>query len=126
TINVESRQYVLDHYGDFVDSTLRNQFTRMDSIFNNLTLRLIPNNELDIRRIDFELIDLKFDALRVISKRVGYFDFLLFSAANSSTVTYGEIVPNDKFVKFLLFLQAASCIVLIAIATDSLIGDRKK
>ena len=45
-------------------------------------------------------------------KRLSYFDYVYFSSANSSTVTFGEIIPNSNKVRLLLMIQVIISLAL--------------
>lgn len=120
-INLTSSDFILANLTYFQDTSLVRNFLHIDSILSANEYHIIPDLELKIRKIEHEIEQLKFDAIDSYSRRISFLDFLLFSAANSSTVTYGDITPNDTLVRIILFIQALFCIVLIALFIEVLI-----
>ncbi|RYE01997.1 MAG: two pore domain potassium channel family protein [Sphingobacteriales bacterium] len=119
-INVVASDFLLKNLAIFQDTSLVKDFRFFDSIYSNNKFYIIPKLELESRGVENEIEQLRYDAIDSYSRRVSFLDFLLFSASNSSTVTYGDITPNDSFVRFILFIQAISCIVLMALFIESL------
>ena len=107
--------FVLKNYAYFSNELLVSNFLQLDSLINNYELDIIPNITVEIRKFEYEIEQLKFDALNKFRKRISMLDFLLFSASNSTTITYGDIIPNNSFVKIILFIQAMSCIILLGL-----------
>lgn len=120
-INLASSDFVLKNLTFFQDTFLANELRFLDSVYWIIKYDNIPDMELRNMAIEHKIESLKYDALESYSRRVSFFDFLLFSAANSSTVTYGDIIPNDMFVRVVLFIQALSSIALIALFMEVLI-----
>lgn len=56
--------------------------------------------------------ELKYDYYRATNERLNFFDFIYFSSANASTVTYGEIVPNNFLLRLTIMVQVIVCLVI--------------
>lgn len=123
-INLKSSNYVLENFIKFQDPTIRQEISKLDSLYTLYKYKLIPQKDNEISKFNNEMYELRFQRLNNLRKRISYLDFLLFSASNSSTVTYGEIVPNDNSSRLTLFIQAVFCIILITLLTDSIINRR--
>lgn len=121
-INVKSSNYVLENFIKFQDPTIRQEISKLDSLYTLYKYKLVLQKDNEISKFNNDMYELRFQRLNNLRKRIGYLDFLLFSASNSSTVTYGEIVPNNNFSRLTLFIQAIFCIILIALLTDSIIN----
>ena len=114
-IKARAGQYVLDHLASFVDSVISKDASRIDSLWAIYEFKKVPEAEQLRNVLNYELQQLKFEALNTWSKRLSYLDFILFSASNATTVTYGEMMPNDVWMRLLLIVQAIVCIILIAV-----------
>lgn len=120
-VKVNAIDFVLSNLTMFQDSTLTNKMMTLDSLYSLNKYQLLPKAELALLKNQFDIDQLKFEALSSFSKRISFLDFLLFSASNSSTVTYGDVIPNSNLVRIILFIQAISCIFLIALGTDKVL-----
>jgi hypothetical protein len=112
--------YLLLHVHSFDNPALRRSYEKFDSVYKQVDSSIVSKN-VNVMRQEKKIQNLKFKARNYYSRRIIFLDFLLFSASNSSTVTYGEIIPNDSWIRFFLFLQAISCIILIAVGLDSIV-----
>lgn len=119
-INVEISDYILKNLVFFQNDSLVLSFTYLDSLLTNYKYYVIPDINEKIRKHEYEIVQLKFEALNNFQKRISILDFLLFSASNSSTITYGDIIPNSFFVKITLFLQAIFCIILLGLLVSKI------
>lgn len=124
-IEVNSAEYILKNYGSFQDPVLARKFEYLDSISRLIDFHLVFKEEEAIRNCDYKIYELLNRAQDAFESRITFLDMLLFSASNASTVTYGDIVPNDNISRIILFFQAILCIILIAYVADSIINKVK-
>jgi len=52
--------------------------------------------------------------------RLSYFDFLYFSMGVATTNTFGDLVPNDRVVRFLIVVQLVLSLVLIGLFVNAI------
>lgn len=97
----------------FQNDSLVSNFLHLDSMVVKYKFDSIPHLNVEIRKCEYQIENLRFDALNNFTKRISILDFFLFSASNSTAITYGDIIPNSIFVKIILFTQALFCIVLL-------------
>ncbi|MEO8066772.1 MAG: potassium channel family protein [Flavobacteriales bacterium] len=124
-IKASSGGYVLHHLTSFMDSAASAEAWRIDSLWAQYEYRKVPQAEELRYSLNYELEHLKYSAMAGWSERLSFFDFILFSASNASTVTYGEMLPNDTTMRISLFVQAIVCIVLIAMFIDRVSASRR-
>ncbi len=123
-IEVRSSDYILSHLTLFQDSVLTRKMLAADSIYYGLMHHRIPDLNTGLSSIQYELGAIGYTVQTDVYRELNLLDFLLFSAANASTVTYGDITPNNRWMRFALFCQAVSCIILIAFLTENMLSDK--
>lgn len=121
TIEVESSDFILKNLLFFSDSLLLPKLITLDTVYNQLEYHVIPDLELEINKLEYDIEHMDYNLLNEYYYRINFMDFLLFSASNASTVTYGDIIPNSTLARILTFMQALICICLIAFFTDALL-----
>jgi len=119
-IAIKTNDFILNNLSYFSDPILLDDYESIDSLLYKYQTT-IPKTKTDILKIENQIEELKYESLRNLSKRISFLDFILFSASNSSTVTYGEIVPNHNAMRLTLFFQALFCIIIIALGTNKII-----
>lgn len=123
-IEVRSSDYILGHLVMFQDSALTRKMLEADSIYSELMYDRIPGLNVRLSTLKYELGAIGYRVQQSVYRELNLLDFFLFSASNASTVTYGDITPNDRWMRLALFCQAVICIVLIAFLTETLLSDK--
>ena len=49
---------------------------------------------------------------------VGFLDFLYYSICVSTTVSFGDIAPNNGWTRFLAIAELLLCVLLLAVLLD--------
>lgn len=57
---------------------------------------------------------------------VGFRDFLYYSICVSTTVSFGDIAPNNGLTRFIAILELLSCIVLVSFILNGLIKNKNE
>lgn len=57
---------------------------------------------------------------------VGFWDFLYYSICVSTTVSFGDIAPNNGLTRFIAILELLSCIVLVSFILNGLIKKKNE
>lgn len=116
----ELQTYILQHYGSFIAEDLN---IRM----HNDNKKLIAyEDSIQIKELD------RFDVSRKIRTTVGLFhanrreavsfwDFLYYSICVSTTVSFGDIVPNSNLSRLLAISELLICLVLVAVILNRII-----
>ena len=113
-------QYVIKHYGSFIPEEMSNQIGN----YNSEVIRLeceVDNLNVQERFLTHGIRDMicSFHYNRMES--VGFWDFLYYSICVSTTVSFGDIAPNDFWSRFLAIAEILSCMVLLGILLDRVI-----
>ena len=56
---------------------------------------------------------------------VGFWDFLYYSICVSTTVSFGDIAPNNGWTRFLAVLEILLCMILLGILLNKIIAKLK-
>ena len=110
-------KYVLNHYGCFIPEEMSNQI----GYFNLGVIRLeceVDNLKTQERLLTHGIRDLisSFHYNRMES--VGFLDFLYYSICVSTTVSFGDIAPNNGWTRFLAIAELLLCVLLLAVLLD--------
>jgi hypothetical protein len=112
--------YVINHYGSFLPDGMSCQIGRL----NKDVIRL--ECEVDALRIqEFFLThgirDLISSFHHNRMKSVGLLDFIYYSICVSTTVSFGDIAPNDGWTRFLAIAELLLCMLLLAVLLDGMV-----
>ena len=116
--------YILNNYGLFVPSEIMDSFHMYTE--NLLLLKSAIENKEKQRRVivnDITNEEYKFNYNRRTS--VGFIDFLYYSICVSTTVSFGDIAPNNDATRFLAVFELFICILLVGFILDRIIKRRK-
>lgn len=111
--------YVLKNYGKFLPDDLYNQI----GVQNAEIIRLeteVTGLEIEERFLTRGIRDLinSFHNNRIES--VGFREFLYYSICVSTTVSFGDIAPNDGLTRFLAVLEILLCVLLLGVFLNKL------
>ena len=83
-------------------------------------------NELEQTRRDISsrIRDLTIDFHKNRLDAVNYLDFVYYSICVSTTVSFGDIAPNNCLTRTIAIIELLLCIILVAAIVDEII--RKK
>ena len=76
----------------------KNEIQNMESNINRLATKIIESNK-------------SFHAYRL--KHVSFWDFLYYSICVSTTVSFGDIVPNNGLARFFAVIELLACIIIL-------------
>lgn len=118
--NAEILDYVIRHFGSFIPDGLSKELTRLNQEWIQLSNK-IQNLENSRRTISSRIkksVNLFHQNRR---DTVSFWDFLYYSICVSTTVSFGDIAPNDGWSRFLAIAEILSCMVLLGILLDRVI-----
>lgn len=117
---VEVSTYVVNHYGRFIPEELSNQIGNLNSEVIRLGLEV---NCLDIqeRFLTHGIRDLICSFHQNRLESVGLLDFIYYSICVSTTVSFGDIAPNDGLTRFFAIAELLLCMLLLGILLDRII-----
>jgi len=117
-----SLEYITENFDFFIDQNLSKDITKTDSLYSLLEFKELPKLQSKKEKIDFSIENMRSELLNKSMDRITLIDFLLFSASNSTTITFGEMTPNSLTMKILLLIQGFICLFIVAIFGDKLIN----
>lgn len=110
--NAEVCSYVLEHYGDFLPDSLKlriehlsNEYVRFSSLDNDY--------QHSVRITFIKIQDFKNSFHKNRVDNISYWDFVYYSICVSTTVSFGDIAPNNGWARFVSILELLICIALI-------------
>lgn len=112
-------KYVLDHYGSFIPEEMSSQIEN----FNLGVIRLeceVDNLKIQERFLSHGIRDLISSFHNNRHESVGLLDFFYYSICVSTTVSFGDIAPNNGWTRFLAIVELLVCVCLLAILLDGL------
>lgn len=123
--NLETQNYIIQHYGSFISSSLFEEAHNESAEWANLCDSVV---KLEKSRIEMasqirEMVRL-YHNNRI--KSVSFWDFLYYSICVSTTVSFGDIIPNKGISRFWAIFELLLCIVLVAIILDDIKKARNK
>lgn len=110
-------KYVLDHYGSFIPEEMSSQIGN----FNLGVIRLdceVDNLKIQERFLSHGIRDLISSFHNNRHESVGLLDFFYYSICVSTTVSFGDIAPNNGWTRFLAIVELLVCVFLLAILLD--------
>ena len=121
---VSINNYIINNYGLFVPSEIMDAFhLYTENLF--ILKTAIENKEKQRRLIVNDITNevYKYNSNRKIS--VDFIDFLYYSICVSTTVSFGDIAPNNDITRLLAILELFICIVLVGLLLDRIIKRSK-
>ena len=112
-------KYVLNHYGSFIPEEMSSQIGN----FNFGVIRLeceVDNLKIQERFLSHGIRDLISSFHNNRHESVGLLDFFYYSICVSTTVSFGDIAPNNGWTRFLAIVELLVCVFLLAILLDGL------
>ena len=113
-------KYVLNHYGSFIPKEMSNQI----GYYNSEVIRLeyeVDNLKIQERFLTHGIRDLITSFHHNRMKTVGFWDFMYYSVCVSTTVSFGDIAPNNGWSRFLAIAELLFCMILLGIILDRVI-----
>lgn len=110
-------KYVLDHYGSFIPEEMSSQIGN----FNLGVIRLeceVDNLKIQERFLSHGIRDLISSFHNNRHESVGLLDFFYYSICVSTTVSFGDIAPNNGWTRFLAIVELLLCMLLLAVLLD--------
>ena len=123
--NLETQNYIIENYGFFVSRNLIEDILNENEEWVNLS-----DSVLRLERLRIEMASQIREMVRLYHnnriKSVSFGDFLYYSICVSTTVSFGDIIPNKGISRFWAVFELLLCIVLVAIILDDIKKARNK
>ena len=109
--------YVLEHYGSFIRNSLASQFEEINNNYINLMIDISKKEQQrrdvisNIKNQVKEFHDNRYES-------ISFGDFLYYSICVSTTVSFGDIAPNNSLSRWLAIIELLSCLILVAVIIE--------
>lgn len=117
--NAEVLTYILGHYGSFVPQSLLDKLEQQSQSEIRL-IHEIEKLENDRRAVSSRIRDKVSSFHRNRVESVSFLDFIYYSICVSTTVSFGDIAPNDGWSRFIAIVELLSCLFLVGVILDGL------
>lgn len=117
--NAQVQSYINTYYGSLIPESLSFQISYHYGNYVRVILEIVDLE--DARRSVISKIrdsNMEFHNNRMES--VGFIDFIYYSICVSTTVSFGDIAPNDGKTRFVAVLELLICIILLAKILDGI------
>lgn len=118
--NVEVQKMITQNYGSFIPDSLAHIIKRCNDEYIGLSMEL---QELEMKRRDIvsEIRNLAVAYHKNRMESVCWRDFLYYSICVSTTVSFGDIAPNNGTTRLVAVLELLICLVLVGAIVDRII-----
>lgn len=119
--NVEVQVLIGKYWGNFIPDSLSHQIWKCNEDYVWLTTEI---QELEQLRRDISSL-IRTATIAFHNNRldaVSFWDFLYYSICVSTTVSFGDIAPNDGWTRFLAVLEILLCMILLGILLNGIIA----
>lgn len=114
------RQYI----GNFIPDSLSHQIRRCNEDYLDLSME-IQNVEGVRRNVTSRIRQATMDFHNNRLESVSWVDFLYYSICVSTTVSFGDIAPNNGATRFVAILELLICLFVVGYIVDRIV-ERKK
>ena len=117
--NAKILDYVIKHFGSFIPDSLSKELTSLNQTEIQMGNR-IQDLENSRRAVSSKIK--KSVNLFHMNRResVSFLDFLYYSICVSTTVSFGDIAPNNGWTRFFAILELLSCLILVGVIIDKI------
>lgn len=115
----EVQSYIVNNWGLFVPKKLQNAINNENENVLKLNSEII---ELESKRtqVSSNLVNLTNLFHENRSKSISFWDFLYYSICVSTSVSFGDIAPNDNCTRFIALFELLSCVILVGVILDGI------
>lgn len=119
--NAKVQTYILNHFGGLISDELSLQISELYGNYIRQSFDII-NLESGRRDVSSKIREatLAFHANRLNS--VSFYDFIYYSICVSTTVSFGDIVPNNGSTRFVAILELLICLILVGAIVHGVIS----
>jgi hypothetical protein len=123
--NAEVQSLVVQYIGNFIPDTLSLQIRKCNEDYLWISMG-IQELESTRRDVSSKIRDLVADFHDNRANSVGFWDFLYYSICVSTSVSFGDIVPNNSCTRLLAIIELLLCLVLVGWIVDEIIRKQRR
>lgn len=115
--NAEIQSLIGQYIGNFIPDSLSHQIRKCNEVFLWLTMEI---QELEQQRRDVSSLIRNSTVAFHENRRnaVGFMDFLYYSICVSTTVSFGDIAPNNDLTRMIAIIELLLCVILVGTILD--------
>lgn len=123
--NAEVQSMICQNIGNFIPDSISQQIRWCNENYMRLTMDM---STLELARRDFssKIRDLTIVFHKNRQNAVSYMDFVYYSICVSTTVSFGDIAPNDGLTRTIAIIELLLCIILVGSIVDRIIKRKEK
>ena len=121
--NAEVQQIINRNYGFFIPDSLAHKIRGYNERYIWLSIE-VQELEMTRRNATSRIRDLTAAFHRNRMESVTWWDFLYYSICTSTTVSFGDIAPNNGTTRFVAIFELLICLVLVGAIVDRIIKRR--
>lgn len=118
--NAEVESYMTKYIGFFIPDSLSHQIRRCNEDYLELSMEIYDMESLR-RNATYRIRQAAIDFHRNRLKSVNWVDFLYYSICVSTTVSFGDIAPNNGTTRFVAILELLLCLFIVGFIVDRII-----
>ena len=111
--NAKVQSMICQHFGVFISDSLSHQIRCCNENYISLTMDMSMLEQAR-RTVSSQIRDLTIEFHKNRQNVVSFTDFLYYSICVSTTVSFGDIAPNNDLTRLLAILELLICIILVS------------
>ena len=123
--NAKVEAMFIEYLGNFIPDSLSHQIRRCNEDYLNLSME-IQDVEGIRRNATSKIRQSTTDFHNNRLESVKWLDFLYYSICVSTTVSFGDIAPNNGATRFIAILEILICLVLVGYIVDRIIKKKEE
>jgi hypothetical protein len=116
---ISARDYVLKHLSEFQQTQEQQDYMTRSRNLKQMEQE-VSKAKQEIRAKRAELLDALSRYRTKSIEALTYWDFLYFSVAAATAASYGDIVPNHKWVRMIVCVQVFASIIFVGLLINNL------
>ena len=122
--NVKIESMVSQYIGNFIPDSLSHKIRECNERYIYISWD-IQNLETERREVSSLIRNSVADFHHNRLESVNFLDFLYYSICISTTVSFGDIAPNDGPTRFIAILELLLCLFIVGAIVSSVIKNKK-
>lgn len=123
--NAEVQSMMVQYIGNFIPDSLSHQIRWCNENYMWLTMD-ISKLEQERRDVSSKIRNLTIDFHENRRNAVSFTDFVYYSICVSTTVSFGDIAPNNGLTRMVAIMELLLCIILVGAIVDRIIKKKEK
>lgn len=123
--NAKVQSMIVEYWGSFIPDSLSHRIRRCNEDYIWLAME-VQKFEQSRRDVSTRIRNASISFHRNRLDAVSFLDFLYYSICVSTTVSFGDIAPNNGSTRFVAILELLFCLVIVGYIVDRIIKKREE